>query len=146
MQIITQYNFREVLKNEQLTSQIDYITDLTVPNQGMIIDEIVKRFQNGETLNVGRQSYYGGENLEDFDETQQLNVDPIDVEIQLKELEEKIKNDNEAAAIAQKTMDGSEGNADEPKKEDNDEGGGRIKKGVRVPKDSAKREAADELE
>lgn len=91
---------------------------LTVPDQSMTIQEILRRFATGQTIGVGKQIYY--DDLDDFDQidpTLDPNFDLSDVslirnEIKEREIEAQAKRDEKANEEKQKAADSEAQKAD----------------------------------
>lgn len=100
-------NYTQDLHKNSPGENIDYKTDLCVPDQSLSLDEIILRFASGQPVNGGRPSYYGGETLDTFDPTQHPGNDVIDIQNEYDQVTTRIKQTkaNKQAAEAKKAAE-----------------------------------------
>lgn len=88
---------------------IDYNTDLTVQGAVLPIEELIARFARGESLPIGRKTYYDGTDVseENIDPTLGRNYDLVDADNDLREASTRIQQ-KEAEKAAQKAAEEAE--------------------------------------
>ena len=109
---------------------IDYKTDLTVPNQSLSVNDILTNFTRGVGMqSVGRSVYYDG--IEDFDsddDTLRPDFDLSDVSNTLEEINNALKAESERKASKKIKEEQSDDEMDDEPKAKNS-----AKKGVSEP-------------
>jgi len=98
------------LQGDFPAEDLDYLTDMTVPNQSLTVQEIMERFTRGQSLPdiTRRVSFDGSDDFDSIDRTQEPDYDLSDATIDLAELKADIDAKRQAKKRAK----------DAPKSED----------------------------
>ena len=120
---------------------IDYLTDLTVPNQSLSVNDILTNFTRGVGMqSVARSVYYDG--IDDFDsddDTLRPDFDLSDVSNASEEINNALKAESERKASKKIKEEQSDDEMDDEPKAKNS-----AKKGVSEPKGEEPPKALDD--
>lgn len=100
--ILTNMNYNENIESSVRYAKKQTRPSLTVPDQSLTIEEILKRFVVGESLPIGKNVYHDGEDpdFNDYDPTLDPNFDLADatqIKMQIAERKEALRIRTEEA-------------------------------------------------